>query len=138
MTIDGQADYDIGYRKPPRQRQFRKGQSGNPNGRAKGSKSLAALIKSALNETVAVTQNGQRKKITKLEAMTTQLANKGASGDPKATQLLLGMIQLFEARADTPGQTPMLADADRKVMEQLFGRIQRMQNRDSDENADTK
>src|ERR1700739_2343235 len=30
------ATYEVGYRKPPRHTQFRKGQSGNPGGRPRG------------------------------------------------------------------------------------------------------
>jgi hypothetical protein len=127
--------YTVGYRKPPRQTQFKKGQSGNPNGRAKGTKNLATLIMSALNKPVVVIQNGRRKSITKLQAMTTQLANKGASGEPKATQLLMGMIQLFEARPEALGQKEVVADADRQIMQQLFTRIQRMGNGGPDETS---
>ena len=50
MANDGKRDYAVGYGKPPRQTQFKKGQSGNPNGRARGSKNLATLIMAALNE----------------------------------------------------------------------------------------
>jgi hypothetical protein len=137
MADDRTGDYTVGYGKPPHQTQFKKGQSGNPKGRTKGSKNLAALIMSALNEPVTVTQNGRRKRITKIEAMTTQLANKGASGDPKATQLLLGVVQLFEDRAETPAQTNAVGDADRQVMQLLFSRIQRIGNGGTGEAPDS-
>jgi hypothetical protein len=126
MANDRKRDYAVGYGKPPRPTQFKKGQSGNPNGRARGSKNLATLIMAALNEPVVVTQNGRRKTITKLEAMTTQLANKGASGESKATQLLLGMVQLFEDRGNVPEQTKVIEEADRQVMQLLFARIRQM------------
>jgi Family of unknown function (DUF5681) len=129
-------DEAVGYRKPPRHRQFRKGQSGNPNGRAKGSKNLPTLLMKTLNELVAVNENGQRKNITKLEAMTKQLVNRAASGEPKATQLLLNMVQLIEERSDTAPQTAAVADADRLVMEQLLVRIRRTTTGGSDGNAD--
>jgi Family of unknown function (DUF5681) len=60
MTHD-QSDYAIGYGKPPRHTQFKRGQSGNPKGRAKGSKNLATLIMSVLNERVIITENGRRR-----------------------------------------------------------------------------
>ena len=37
MPDDRDKTYDVGFGKPPRHRQFRKGVSGNPKGRPKGS-----------------------------------------------------------------------------------------------------
>ena len=136
MANDRKGDYAVGYAKPPRQTQFKKGQSGNPKGRAKGSKNLATLIMSALNEPVIVNQNGRRKTITKLQAMTTQLANKGAAGELKATQLLMGMIQLLEARPPSSESTAVVDEADRLVMQQLFARIRHMGNGGPDEDSE--
>lgn len=135
MPTDGGDDYAVGYRKPPRHSQFKKGQSGNPRGRTKGRKNLATLIMSALNEPVNITQNGRRKTITKLEAMTKQLANKGAAGDPKATQLLTDLIQMFETRPEPSGPKGAVADSDQQVMEQLFARIGRMGNGNDEDTA---
>lgn len=36
---------EVGYKKPPKQYQWKKGQSGNPKGKAKGSKSLAVIVR---------------------------------------------------------------------------------------------
>ena len=56
---------------------FKRGQSGNPSGRS--TKSLPALLADALNETVVVTIDGRRRKLTKREAMVTQRVDKSAS-----------------------------------------------------------
>jgi hypothetical protein len=133
---DDRPEYDVGYGKPPRHGRFQKGQSGNPNGRAKGRKSLATLLAKAVNEAVIVTEKGRRKQITKLEAMTKQLANKAASGEPRATQLLIQMLQLLEGRSDEPTQAEAVDEADRLVMEQLHLRIRQMANGQSDETPD--
>jgi hypothetical protein len=127
MTDELNDNYPVGYRNPPRHTRFKKGQSGNPKGRAKGSKNLATLIMSVVNERVPIVENGKRRKITKLEAMTKQLANRGAQGEPKATQLLLGMLQLYEERGGTAPQTTAVGEADREVMALLFARIRRME-----------
>ena len=81
-------DESVGYKNPPSNSRFRKGVSGNPRGRPKGSRNLATLMKRALREKVAVQENGKRKLITKSEAIVKQFVNKAASGDLRAlTQL---------------------------------------------------
>ena len=51
-------EYAVGKGRPPQHTRFRKGQSGNPTGRRKGSLNMATLLERALNERVAVTENG--------------------------------------------------------------------------------
>src|SRR3954452_21014644 len=77
-------DYEVGYGKPPRHTRFKKGQSGNPRGRPSGSKNLST----ALNELVVVAENGGRQKITKRQAIITQLVNQSAKADWRATKLV--------------------------------------------------
>jgi hypothetical protein len=86
-------DYRVGYAKPPLHSRFKKGQSGNPAGRKKGVRSLNQEVMDALNEKVAVNQNGRRRTITKLRAALTQAFNKAAQGDPKATRLMLDLAR---------------------------------------------
>jgi len=50
-------DYEIDRGKPPRHAGFQKGQSGNPEGRPKGSKNLGTLLSQALDEKVMVTED---------------------------------------------------------------------------------
>jgi len=95
---------EVGFRKPPRSRQFKKGRSGNPKGRPPRESrdaDILALLRSALNEEVSVTENGERKKITKAEAMAKQLVNKGAAGDARAIQMLLAALRSIEERLDS-------------------------------------
>jgi hypothetical protein len=98
MSLDKKCNYEVGYAKPPHRSRFKKGQSGNPAGRVKGSKNVSKLLLQALDEPVVVNENGERKRITKGEAMITQLVNKGASGDARSIQLLLAeMRRLLES-----------------------------------------
>jgi Family of unknown function (DUF5681) len=95
---------EVGFRKPPRSKRFKKGSSGNPKGRpprASRDADILALLRSALNEEVTVTENGERKKITKAEAMAKQLVNKGAAGDARAIHLLLSALRSIEERLDS-------------------------------------
>jgi hypothetical protein len=63
---DTDSDYKVGPGKPPLHTRFKKGQSGNPLGRQ--AKNLPALLIEALNQPVAITENGRRRKFTKCEA----------------------------------------------------------------------
>jgi len=122
MADESNHNYDVGYGKPPRHSQFGKGHSGNPRGRAKGSRNLSTLLDSALNERVTVSENGKRKRISKREAILKQLVNKAASGDPKSIQMLLTELRLVEGRQ--PSVEPMLLDeTDREVIRQLYDRL---------------
>jgi hypothetical protein len=99
MSTERDKKDDVGFRKPPRSKQFKKGRSGNPKGRprrASRDADILDLLRSALNEKVTVTENGERKKITKAEAMAKQLVNKGAAGDARAIQMLLAALRSIE------------------------------------------
>src|SRR5690242_12567642 len=105
--------FSIGYGKPPPQHRFQKGQSGNPLGRPPGARNMSTIMQRALNERVTINEEGKRRKITKREAMAKQLANKGASGDHKAMQVLLNYETLLESRAErSDTQTDTTLDAD--------------------------
>src|SRR4051794_18088311 len=55
-------DYEVGYKKPPRNRQFCKGKSGNPAGRPKRTMNVQASLHKTLTEPVQVRINGKLKK----------------------------------------------------------------------------
>jgi Family of unknown function (DUF5681) len=102
MTKTSDPSYEVGYGKPPVHSRFQKGQSGNPKGRAKGARNFATIFAEAMTKPVVITENGQRKKISKFAAAMTQLANDAARGDKKSIQLAFAMMQSLETA--TQGQ----------------------------------
>src|SRR5262245_36469787 len=84
MPPDDERDYEVGYSKPSSHTRFEKGQSGNPRGRPPGAKNIKTLLTKALNELVVVTDNGGRRKVSKREAIVTQLVNRSAKADYRA------------------------------------------------------
>ena len=93
MPPDSEGDYEVGYGKPPRETRFAKGQSGNPRGRPSGAKNFKTLLSDALNEPVIVTENGGRRKVTKRQAIITQLVNRSATADLRAIKILLDIVR---------------------------------------------
>ena len=121
---DDQHDYNVGPGLPPLHTRFRKGQSGNPGGRSQ--KKLHALLADALNEPAFVTVDGERRKITKREAVVHQLVNKSATADLRATKMLFDMIKEIEQKASvtSPAPEPRRFDAaDEEVMQNFVDRI---------------
>ena len=126
MAADNQGNYEVGYGKPPRHTRFQKGRSGNPAGRPRGKKNLATLLSDALDQKIIVVEDGRRKKISKREAIVTQLVNKSASADLKATQIVLAMLRDVETRADSGGaDIESLTEADRQIIQRIQARIRR-------------
>jgi len=124
MSRDTGRDYEVGYGKPPRNTQFKKGQSGNPRGRPSGSKNLATLVSVALNEPVIVVENGGRRKITKREAIIKQLVNRSTKADWRAIKILLDIVREIENRVEPETGESSFSAADEKVIEQMKARWQ--------------
>jgi hypothetical protein len=99
--------YETGYGKPPKQHQFKPGQSGNPRGRPKGSKNTSTIIDEILNRKVRIrTERGVRK-ITVHEAMLTGIADQGLKGDTKSAAFLFDRKERAEAAGDQPNTETM-------------------------------
>ena len=117
-------EYDVGFGKPPRHTRFRKGTSGNPKGRPRGTRNLATVLERTLKEKVVINESGIRKTVTKLEAAVKQLVNKAASGDLVAMRQLSSLAGSaeIEPQADQNGST--LEEADQKIVNRLLKKLQ--------------
>jgi uncharacterized protein DUF5681 len=91
-------DYEVGYGKPPRETRFTQGQSGNIQGRPRGSKNLATVMLKELSERLSISENGRQRKITKREALIKQVINKAVAGNPRIIQILFNQIPILEDR----------------------------------------
>src|SRR5271169_1744062 len=118
-------DYKIGHGKPPRGRPFQKGQSGNPRGPRR--KDLSSLLIAALNEPVYATIDGKRRKITKRQAIVTQMVNESAGANLRATKMLFDMMKEVEQKAGAaaPPEPAKLTATDREVVDLFVARLRR-------------
>ena len=102
-------DYDVGYGRPPRQHRFKPGQSGNPKGRRRGSRSFTTLLIEELGKQITIRENGIPRRITKMQAAVTQFVNKAMLGDHRALKVLLGYVPLPEDKDDPAKQAEISA-----------------------------
>jgi hypothetical protein len=137
MTIERE-DTAVGYRKPPERTQFESGRSGNPKGRPRGAKNLTTLLAETLSEGVVVTENGRRRKITKLAAACKQLVNKALAGDLRghAPAPGSGPADRWPRTQASPTDEATLTDqVDQEIMRQLRDRVRRAARAESEGDA---
>ena len=89
--------YVVGYRKPPMNHQFRKGESGNPSGRRDRpvAPNLKAHLQGALNQTVTIRRGRHQRTYTKGAAGIEQLVDQWAKGDRNARRDLMLLCDKF-------------------------------------------
>jgi Family of unknown function (DUF5681) len=101
-----QVGYEVGYGRPPRHHQFRKGTTGNPKGRPRGSGKQKIRLYDILMDPVWITIDGRRKKVPFPVAHLQRLKEQAAKGNPKASQSLLQLyrdMRLFDSEeSDEP------------------------------------
>jgi hypothetical protein len=91
------ANYDVGFKKPPKNKRFQRGKSGNPNGRLRGTLNWKTVIRNAAEERVTINEKRKRNTVSKLEAAAKQLANKAAGGNLQAIKLFAAFVQMIES-----------------------------------------
>ena len=93
---------------------FKKGQSGNPSGRPKGSENLKTLFERVLKEHISLQDGNVTKKITKAEAVIRRVVIDALKGDSRSQQTLFRLaeqIGQFEAiQQDRPTIAMVIVD----------------------------
>jgi hypothetical protein len=93
--------YAVGYGRPPKATQFAKGESGNPRGRPKGTRTVGAMLQEILRQKIAVTENGKTRRLPALEVILRRLANDAMRSEPRALKLLLALNDRYGDSAQT-------------------------------------
>ncbi len=113
---------------PPHAACFKPGQSGTPRGSQKRARTLGAAVAAAMDELVAVKENGRQRRITKLEAPAKQLAGRAANGDQRALQLVARLIEAHDPRPLRPepqSDPERISEGDALVMAEIVRRFSR-------------
>lgn len=112
-----EADYEVGYGKPPKHTQFKPGQSGNPRGRPKGTKNLKTDLMEELGEKIVVREGEETRRVSKQRAVVKTLVAKTLKGDGHSGRLLTGlMMRLLDTGEDVPGEIEPLHDDELEIL----------------------
>jgi len=117
MKNEKSNDYEVGYGKPPVATRFKKGQSGNPDGKRKKiaqqldpGKSLQSID----NEEINVNIDGRRKRMLKSEIQFRQLFTKAIRGNLTSARLVAKMAgQYFGPEAEGPSHLQVMVVPDK-------------------------
>lgn len=114
----------VGHKCPPVHSRFRKGQSGNPKGRPKGTLNFRTDLVKELAEAIVVNEGGARRKITKQRAFIKSMVARALQGDGRATNsLLLAIARLLPPPPEPePAQTPVLSADDEAILAAFLAR----------------
>ncbi len=119
-------DYEVGYGKPPKSGQIKKGERRNPKGRPKGSKNLKTDLLEELGEMMRVREGGHEHRISKQRALIKTQVARALNGNDRAAakiiDLYLKVIGIEDAAADADLS---LTEDEREVIERLGERLRR-------------
>jgi Family of unknown function (DUF5681) len=87
----GEPTYEIGYKRPPKETQFKPGQRGNPRGRPAGSPNLKTVVERALRKKIPVRRGDKTSNVMMLEAIAETYALKAAQGDRHAAVVVINL-----------------------------------------------
>lgn len=121
---DGSEDDKVGYGKPPKHTRWKKGQSGNPKGRKKGSRGLKKDLDEALKATLTINVGGKKRKGTTQALAMYALAAKSATGDLRAIEALIKLVLDIFGPEDRGTGTARLSMQDQQLIERVLGRVE--------------
>ena len=94
----------VGYRRPPKNGQFKPGRSGNPHGRPKGSVDFKADLAAEMRERITLRdKNGRARKVTKQRALIKLLFASALQNEKSAINALLACMRYFGTGNEEPG-----------------------------------
>jgi hypothetical protein len=95
------ADYEVGYKKPPRHSQFKPGNRANPHGRGKRElRTEAEIVNEVMNAPIEYREGRKSKRAPRIELLIKSYGAAAFKGDVGAAATLLKIRAQFERHPD--------------------------------------
>lgn len=117
----GNGDYKVGYGKPPKEHQFKPGQSGNPKGGRKPAKTLEDLFFKESGKKVPVKIGGEAITLSKREALVKCIFGEALNRNLKAAQLVFSILGQADAKL-LAAEAQDLSTEEVEILKDLFGK----------------
>lgn len=112
----GGHSYQVGYKHPPKETRFKPGESGNPNGRPKGPRSVGTILQRISRQRVTVNEGDKTRRLEALEVMLRRLANDAMRSDQKAIKLFLSLLERYAQAPEVASQLESLLAEDEQIL----------------------
>jgi hypothetical protein len=138
-------NYEVGYQKPPKRTQFKKGQSGNPQGRRrkvrfhKATEELRREFMVAIEQEVTVNHNGRKRKMPAIKALYDQILAKALGGDFRSMKMLCEMYRtcVTEDEDQRMRLLEIVLDIEKAREEEILAELDRMTPEERERMAET-
>lgn len=121
MSENDENGSEVGYGRPPKHTRFKKGESGNPSGKRKGTRSRVNELERFLNETITVNEAGRRRQMRPMEIVRKKLFQLAAQGDLQAIKVMLELEKLVDAHQVVEQKKAVDFAEMSKKFEKIFG-----------------
>jgi hypothetical protein len=123
--VNDSASNQVGYCQPPKQHQFKPGQSGNPNGRPKGVPTLQEVMTKEATKLIKVKQGDKIIHVPKAEALARRIFGMALEGDLAAARIVFQLTATSEISADA-SSTGIFELPSNEVIERMLKRFDHM------------
>jgi uncharacterized 2Fe-2S/4Fe-4S cluster protein (DUF4445 family) len=120
--------YEVGYGKPPKANQFRKGRTGNPRGKRQGEENTISAFKRIVSERVKINDGEKVRTITLAEAVILKNYNAALQKNPFAMSNIFRLAEAsgeFVDRTDAKQVGRPIAVPEKVTMEEFLAQFGR-------------
>lgn len=114
----------VGYKRPPKQHQFRPGQSGNPRGRPRGARGLKRILQKEFSQRMKIMEGDKPLKVSKLQLIVKRELEKAMAGNQRAIEHVISLnIQMFGLGPEEPKEEVELTIGEQIYLEAIMKRL---------------